>query len=142
MTNVKAAGRAAEARLAPLLAEAYQVFASPTPPLPLLVCSCNVCFTPDEQAAFVRFALPEIPTGYLLAHLMSVPLEVSGKVGFAEPGIYTAAELALVRDFARALVIHLCHHAEPSPPDETHLGEIIAGLACGGLGVTSELLAW
>ncbi|RRD48100.1 hypothetical protein [Arachnia propionica] len=91
MTTVKAAGRAAEARLAPLLAEAYRVFASPTPPLPLLVCSCNVCFAPDEQAAFVRFALPEIPTGYLLAYLMSVPLEVPGDDDATRRGVVQRA---------------------------------------------------
>ncbi|RRD43276.1 hypothetical protein [Buchananella hordeovulneris] len=91
MTNVSAAGRAAEARLAPLLAEAYRVFASPTPPLPLLVCSCDVCFTPDAQAAFVRFALPEIPTGYLLAYLTSVPLEVPGDDDATRRGVVQRA---------------------------------------------------
>lgn len=104
MTTVKAAGRAAEARLAPLLAKAYQVFASPTPPLPLLV----LLEMWQRAGLDVTAAVCEVWAG----HADAVP------------------------------AIHLCHHAEPSPPDETHLGEIIAGLARGGLGITSELLAW
>ncbi|MDO5081219.1 hypothetical protein [Buchananella hordeovulneris] len=93
-------------------------------------------------AAEIRYFLPRVLAASAAGESPALWEDmVPSKVGFAEPGIYTAAELALVRDFARALVTHLCLHAEPSPPDETHLGEIIAGLACGGLGITTELLA-
>ena len=93
-------------------------------------------------AAEIRYFLPRVLAASAAGESPALwEAMVARKVGFAEPGIYTAAELELVRDFARTLVTHLCHHAEPSPPDETHLGEIIAGLACGGLGVTTELLA-
>ena len=93
-------------------------------------------------AAEIRYFLPRVLAASVAGESPALwEAMVARKVGFAEPGIYTAAELELVRDFARTLVTHLCHHAEPSPPDETHLGEIIAGLVCGGLGVTTELLA-
>ena len=88
------------------------------------MCSCNVCFTPDAQAAFVRFALPEIPAGYLLAYLASVPLEVPGDDDATRRGVIQRAH------FLPRVLTELVRGEELSLLDEVTLEKF--DFACPG----------